>query len=163
MSSLGEKLGSGFSQFWIYGDEAIPKVRDDAFPFLLINGGVAILSGSSSGAALIKDVVTRRTIQSLKHDGNPCLVTGRLRTLNLIRRLHSSSIENSTSLSSPNGWLGFSLNSPTIGLSRWGTIPHHRNRQPRSGRYNQDLESRQHFKGRWKGAFFIKNGIVAHF
>ena len=68
--SPGEGPTSGFGQFWIYGSDVVHQRGGDASPFLLVNGGTATLSASPSGVALIKDVVTQRQIQSLKHDGN---------------------------------------------------------------------------------------------
>lgn len=74
LSSDGEPI-RGFGQFWIYGSGGVPQVGGDTSPFLFINGGAATLSGALSGMASIEDVVTRRQIQSLKHEGDPGLVT----------------------------------------------------------------------------------------
>lgn len=55
------------ARFWVYSDE--PQADGDEFPFLFINGGAATLSGSTLGAAIVRDTVTRRKIQILEHTG----------------------------------------------------------------------------------------------
>lgn len=67
--SSSEGPSPGFSQFWIYGNDVVHQRGDDATAFLLVNGGAATLSASPLGTVSIKDVVTRREVQSLKHDG----------------------------------------------------------------------------------------------
>ena len=43
---------------------------DDGFPFLFINGGAATLSSSApAAAAMVRDTVIQREIQSLEHTG----------------------------------------------------------------------------------------------
>ena len=41
----------------------------DERPFLFINEGAAVLSTSAFGTAVIKDLITQREIQVLKHTG----------------------------------------------------------------------------------------------
>jgi hypothetical protein len=53
-----------FACFWIHGG---PSADDETFPFLFINGGAATLSGSTAGAAVVRDSVTQREIQLLEH------------------------------------------------------------------------------------------------
>ena len=60
-----------FARLWIYSNE--PQAGGDEFPFLLINGGAATLSGSTLGAAIVRDTITRREIQVLEHTGNHIL------------------------------------------------------------------------------------------
>jgi len=55
------------ARFWVYSDE--PQAGGDEFPLLFINGGAATLSGSTLGAAIIRDTITRREIQILEHTG----------------------------------------------------------------------------------------------
>ncbi|KAF9644391.1 hypothetical protein BDM02DRAFT_3131799 [Thelephora ganbajun] len=57
----------GFSRFWIYGKSY--QADGDGFPFLFIDGGARMLSGSATGSAVIRDTVTQRQIQLLEHDG----------------------------------------------------------------------------------------------
>lgn len=52
---------------WVYGN--VSQTNDDCFPFLFINGGVATLSGSALGAAIVRDTVTQREMQFLEHTG----------------------------------------------------------------------------------------------
>ena len=58
------------TRFWIYGS-ASPD--GETYPFLFINGGAATLSSSGVGTAIIRDTVTQREIQLLKHTGIRCL------------------------------------------------------------------------------------------
>jgi hypothetical protein len=51
----------------IYGSE--PQPDGEESQFLLINGGAATLSCVAPGVAIIKDLVTQRKIQELKHTG----------------------------------------------------------------------------------------------
>jgi hypothetical protein len=52
------------THFWVYGSAS---VDGGTFPFLFINGGVATLSGSALGAAIVRDTITQREIQLLEH------------------------------------------------------------------------------------------------
>lgn len=47
---------------------------DETFPFLFIDEGAATLSGSATGAAIVRDTVTQRQIQRLEHTGIYCLL-----------------------------------------------------------------------------------------
>lgn len=55
------------TRFWVHGNG--PEAGGDEFPFLLIGGGAATLSGSTIGAATIRDTITQREIQLLEHTG----------------------------------------------------------------------------------------------
>lgn len=65
--SSNEELTTGFVRFWIFGNPS--QAGGEVSPFLFINAGAATLSDSSTGFALIKDVVTQCQLQALEHDG----------------------------------------------------------------------------------------------
>jgi hypothetical protein len=58
---------------WIYG--SVVKTDGDEHPFLFVNGGAAMLSNSAFGAAVIRDTITKREIQLLKHTSMLFLVS----------------------------------------------------------------------------------------
>ena len=62
ITSASEEDDNHLTRCWIYG-------HDDSFPFLFINGGTATISGTALGAAVIRDAVTQREVQILKHTG----------------------------------------------------------------------------------------------
>ncbi|KAF9781587.1 hypothetical protein BJ322DRAFT_1022987 [Thelephora terrestris] len=62
ITSASEEEVHQLNRCWIYGDNHMS-------PFLFINGGAATLSSSTTGAAIIRDTVTQREIQSLEHTG----------------------------------------------------------------------------------------------
>jgi hypothetical protein len=56
---------------WVHG--SVPWADGGSFPFLFVNGGAAVLSGSVLGAAILRDTITQREIQLLKHTCICCL------------------------------------------------------------------------------------------
>jgi len=67
ITSASGEVVHRLSRVWIYGNT--PQAGGDEFPFLFIDGGVATLSGSALGIAIIRDAITRREIQLLEHTG----------------------------------------------------------------------------------------------
>ena len=70
LKTITSASGEGIHQltrFWVHGNTS--QTDGDGFPFLFINGGAETLSGSTDGAAIVRDTVTQREIQSLDHTG----------------------------------------------------------------------------------------------
>ena len=67
ITSANEEEINNLTHCWIYGNAFRPG--EDAHPFLFINGGAATLSSTALGTAVIRDTVTQREIQQLKHTG----------------------------------------------------------------------------------------------
>ena len=67
ITSASEDEINWLTRVWVYDSPS--KVDKNIFPFLFINGGAATLSGSPSGAAVVKDTVTQQIIQQLQHTG----------------------------------------------------------------------------------------------
>ncbi|KAF9642840.1 hypothetical protein BDM02DRAFT_3132825 [Thelephora ganbajun] len=65
ITSASEDEIQRLTRFWVYGSAS--QADSDTFPFLFINGGVATLSGSASGVAMVKDTITQREMQLLDH------------------------------------------------------------------------------------------------
>ena len=55
------------ARVWVHGIAS--GKGSDSLPFLFINGGAATVSGSALGVAVIRDTVTNREVQLLKHTG----------------------------------------------------------------------------------------------
>lgn len=62
IASMRDEGVHQLTRCWIYGYS--PK-----FPYIFINGGTATLSSTAVGTAIIRDTITQREIQSLKHTG----------------------------------------------------------------------------------------------
>jgi hypothetical protein len=71
ITSASEDEIHRLTRFWVYGSAS--QADGSTFPFLFINGGVATLSGSTVGAAVVRDTITQREIQRLEHTGIYCL------------------------------------------------------------------------------------------
>ena len=71
ITSASEDEIHQLTRFWIYDCTSV--VDEEISPFLFINQGVATLSGSMVSAAIVRDTVTHREIQVLKHTGTCCL------------------------------------------------------------------------------------------
>lgn len=82
-SASGEGIHQ-LTRFWVYDN--VSQTDCDGFPFLLINGGGATLSGSMFGAAIVRDTITRREIQLLEHTGI-CRVVPFLRSLTFVAEI----------------------------------------------------------------------------
>ncbi|KAF9790741.1 hypothetical protein BJ322DRAFT_1104389 [Thelephora terrestris] len=65
ITSANEEEIHRLTRVWVYGHAS--ETDGGSFPFLFINGGAATLSGSSIGAAIIRDTVTHRENQLLEH------------------------------------------------------------------------------------------------
>ena len=55
------------ARVWVHGIAS--GKGGDSLPFLFINEGAATVSGSALGVAVIRDTVTNREVQLLKHTG----------------------------------------------------------------------------------------------
>lgn len=69
-SASGDEIHQ-LTRLRVYGSTS--QVDGYTFPFIFINGGAATLSGSSFGAAVVRDTITQREIQLLEHTGICCL------------------------------------------------------------------------------------------
>jgi len=67
ITSASEDEVHRLTRIWVYGSTS--QADGGGFPFLFINGGAATLSGSAFGSAIVKDTITQREIQTLRHTG----------------------------------------------------------------------------------------------